>query len=68
MAIQRVPVQTVADPVHGQVDLEGNANDALPNDRVYVDAQSGRIADGRLDGKLSDLKGGELEIPRTVWY
>lgn len=68
MAITRIPIEAVADQKHGTITLEGNSDDRLPSDRVYVDPQSGAVKDGRLGQKLSALRGGEVEIPRTTWY
>ena len=68
MALQRVPIQTLADPTHRAVELQGNRNDKLPTDKVYVDPQSGHVQDGRRGDQLKDLRGNEMERPRTTWY
>lgn len=68
MAIRRVAVRTVADPVHQEMRLEGDANDTLPTNRVYVDRTTGRTFDGRRGDKLRDVTPDATEIPRTTWY
>ena len=68
MAIKRIPVETVADPNHGTLVLEGEGREVLPLDRVYVEPEDGTIRDGNLGHRLKDLRGNEIEIPRTIWY
>ena len=68
MDIRRIPIESVADPVHGTMQLYGDSDDLLPRDRVYVDPRSGRLKDGRRGDTLEDLGGNEIEIPRTTWY
>ena len=68
MAIRRVPIESVADPEHGRMQLSGDSHDLLPRDKVYVDPANGRLKDGRRGDTLSDLDGDEIEIPRTTWY
>ena len=68
MAIRRVPIETVADPLHGKINLEGNSRDLLPRDRVYINPIEGTVIDGREGDTLGQLKGDEIELPRTTWY
>ncbi len=68
MAIRRVPVETIADPDHGTLVLEGDSREELPHDRVYVSPRAGAVRDGKRGDKLRDLEGNEIEIPRTTWY
>lgn len=68
MSIKRVPVETVADQTHGSIMLEGDTRDSLPSDRVYVNPSKGEVVDGQRGGKLGDLAGDEIEMPRTRWY
>lgn len=68
MAIRRVPIESVADPEHGRMQLYGDSRDILPRDRVYVGPRDGRLKDGRRGDTLADLGGDEIEIPRTTWY
>ena len=68
MSIRRIPVETVADPDHGTMTLEGDGYDRLPSDRVYVNPRTGIIRDGSRGSRLLDLSGNEIEIPKTTWY
>ncbi len=68
MAIKRVMVETVADPRHGSIFLEGEHHDELPQDRVYVDPHTGIVLDGGKGHRLADLRGNEIELPKTTWY
>ena len=64
--MKRIEVNSVADPKHGKVILEGRHNERLPSNRLYI-AEDGTIVDPREGGSLSQLKGGEIEFGRSTW-
>lgn len=68
MALRRIPIQNLADPRHEVVVLEGRANERLPSNRVYVDLDTGKVINGSKGARLSQLRGREIELPRTTWF
>lgn len=64
--VRRVQVEVLADPRNRTIFLEGDGR--LPENKVYIDPQSGRTFDGSRGDTLSQVTPGALEIPRTIWY
>lgn len=68
MTIKRIPIENLTDANHGRVALEGNSWDRLPKSSVYVDPKTGKIIDGSKGATLGELRGDEVELPRTTWH
>jgi len=64
--MKRIEVNSVADDKHGKVIYEGRPSEMLPSNRLFI-AEDGTIVDPREGGSLSQLRGGEIEFPRTTW-
>jgi len=67
--MERKPaIYQASGPEHGTIQLEQDDYNSLPNDRVYLDPETGRVFDSRRGNKLSDIPQGAVELPRTTWY
>lgn len=61
-------IHQASGPEHGTSLVAARSNGNIPEDRVYVDPNTGKVYDGRQGQKLADVPDGAVELPVTTWY
>lgn len=61
-------IQTTTTPNHDTMVLEGMPHETLDKTKAYVNPFNGDCFDGSNGHRLRDLKGNEMEIPKTTWF